>query len=63
MGSTQGLLPYKIEFVDRAETVTSHAGLPLVIEAAMALLPAKALHPLRMGYATVAPGLVQAAEQ
>jgi len=57
MGSTQGLLPYKIEFVDRAETVTSHAGLPLVIEAAMALLPAKALHPLRkaLGYATLTP--------
>jgi hypothetical protein len=57
MRIAQGLLPYKIEFVDRAETVTAHAGLPLVVEAAVAMMPSKALRPLRkaLGYATVKP--------
>jgi hypothetical protein len=57
MRIAQGLLPYKIEFVSRAETVTAHAGLPLVIEAAIAMVPSKALRPLRkaLGYRTVEP--------
>ena len=57
MAISQGLLPFKIELVPRAETVTSHAGLFLAIEAAIALLPAKTLRPLRraLGYKTVTP--------
>ncbi len=57
MSIAQGLLPFKIEFVSRAETVTAHAGLFLAIEAALALFPAKALRPLRkaLGYQTVTP--------
>ena len=34
---TQGVLPYGVEVVDRADTVTGRAGLPLVIETLRAL--------------------------
>ena len=55
MAIAQGLLPFKIELVERAETVTAHAGLPLLIEAAIAALPPKALRPLHkaLGYRSV----------
>jgi len=35
MGIPQGLLPFKIDLVEKAESVTAHAGLPLLIEAAL----------------------------
>lgn len=52
MGVSQGLLPFKTELIDRAETVTAHAGLPLLVETALAVFPSKALRPLRdaLGY-------------
>jgi hypothetical protein len=55
MDLSQGPLPFKIELIDRAETVTAHAGLPLLVEAALAVLPSKALRPLRkaLGYRRV----------
>jgi len=55
MGIPQGLLPFKIDLVEKAESVTAHAGLPLLIEAALAVIPSKALRPLRnaLGYRTV----------
>lgn len=55
MAIPQGLLPFKIELVEKAESVTAHAGLPLLIEAFLAVIPSKALRPLRnaLGYRTV----------
>jgi hypothetical protein len=55
MAIPQGLLPFKIELVKKAESVTAHAGLPLLVEAFLAVTPSKALRPLRkaLGYRTV----------
>jgi hypothetical protein len=52
MAVAQGLLPFKIEFVEKAESVTAHAGLPLLIEATLAVLPPKVFRSLRkaLGY-------------
>ena len=57
MALSQGLLPFKIELTSQAETVTAHAGLFLVVEAAIALIPPRAMRPLRkaLGYKTVTP--------
>jgi hypothetical protein len=55
MRIAQGLLHFKIELVEKAESVTAHAGLPLLVEAFLAVTPSKALRPLRkaLGYRTV----------
>ena len=52
MSIHQGLLPYKLEIADEPETITAYAGLPLVIETAMAVFPNKAWRGLRdaLGY-------------
>jgi hypothetical protein len=50
----QGLLGFNIELIDRAEALTAHAGLPLVVETALAALPTAAYRTLRdaLGYAS-----------
>jgi len=52
MAIPQGLLGFNIELIDRAETLTAHAGLPLVAETALASLPSAAFRALRdtLGY-------------
>lgn len=42
MNLRQGVLPFKIELTDRSDEVTAHAGLPLVVEAVLALVPRRA---------------------
>jgi hypothetical protein len=54
MAVHQGLLVFNIELIDRAETLTAHAGLPVVVETALAALPTAAYRALRdaLGYSS-----------
>jgi len=47
MPLSQRLLPFKIELLDKPETVTAHAGLPLVLEALRAVIPTARWRELR----------------
>jgi hypothetical protein len=49
---SQTVLPFKIEWVERPETCTAHAGLLVFLELCIALIPNRALRPLRdaLGY-------------
>lgn len=52
MAIHQGLLGFNIELIDRAESLTAYAGLPVVVETAVASLPSAAFRELRdaLGY-------------
>jgi hypothetical protein len=52
MSIHQGLLPYKLELTERADTITAYAGLGVVIETAMAAFPKRVWRELRdaLGY-------------
>jgi hypothetical protein len=52
MSLSQHLLPFKIELLNEPEAVTAHAGLPLVLEAMRAAIPAARYRELRdaLGY-------------
>jgi len=52
MSIYQGLLPYKLEVVERPDTITAYAGLGLVVETTLAAFPKRAWRELRdaLGY-------------